>query len=86
MVMNVQVRVDTWDLRYREILRKGRQPALRLPLLCVLAPQSLVLVGREKANHDCRIFGDQNLVHHLAIGPSNGLREGKDDVLTSPRR
>ena len=83
-MMNVQVRVDTWDLRFREILRKGRQPALRLPLLRVLAPQSLVLVGRKETDDDGSIFGNGNLVYHLAVNSSDGLREGKHSVLTSP--
>ena len=45
MVMNVQVRVDAWDLGFREILRKGRQPALRLPLQRVFAPELLARVA-----------------------------------------
>ena len=82
--MNVQVRVDTWDFGFCDCLGKWRQPALRLPLLCVLAPQSLVLVGREKTNDDGSIFGNGNLVYHLAVNSSDGLREGKHSVLTSP--
>ena len=61
-MMNVQVRVDTWDLRFREILRKGRQPALRLPLRCIVTPYRLVAVRRKDPGNHIGVLGDMYFV------------------------
>ena len=43
---DAQVRVYAWYVRLLHLTRERSEPTLRLPLVCVLAPQSLPRVAR----------------------------------------
>ena len=46
--IDIQVQIDTWDVRFADAVRERRQLAFGLPLFSVLAPDGLVPVRCEE--------------------------------------
>ena len=61
-------------------VRQGREPALRLPLHGVVAPDRAVPVRGEDADGDGRVLRDGNFVDLRTVDSADGLGEREDDV------
>ena len=64
-------------------MRKWTEPALRLPLRRVLAPDRLVRVAPHEVADERRALRDGNLCQVGAVIPADWLLQGEDRV--SPR-
>lgn len=78
---NAQVRIHPWDAGLIEHLRQFAQPALGLPLVCVVAPDGLVRVTSPRVQDDHGVFGDRYLAHEGAVAGLDRLEEREGHVL-----
>lgn len=77
-----QVGVDPGNRRLAKRIRKRHKPPLRLPLLCVRAPERRVRIVAEDTYDEPRALGDGQLADERAVAAPHGLREREDDVLS----
>lgn len=82
--IDVQVRVDPRDFRVGNGVRQAIEPALRLPLERIFAPDRLVAVGRVDAYDNGGVLRDEDLADLRTVDPGDRLRQREHGVLPSP--
>ena len=67
----VQVGVYSRDSSGLQSARKGLEPSLRLPFMCIFTPQCFVRVARPEIENRHRALGDSDFGDESAVLPAN---------------
>lgn len=71
----------------RNAFREGVEPPIRLPLIRIFSPDSLLPVCTNYRNDDVRVVLDRDFRDlRLSVSGLDGPEEGKDDILPRTTR
>lgn len=82
----VQVGVYSRNSSVLKSARKGLEPSLRLPFMCIFAPQCFVRVACAQVEDNRRAFRDGNFGDDAAVLATNRFGERQNSVRASPGR